>query len=123
MYRRQVTYQNNIHKHVLYIKALVVFHRCWIAYLSRYGGLYILFCKQIHHTIMTSSHVEFGSNRPEIIITMSFIQIYLIYSTSLNFPLAGCHSNFLIQLCKMIKVRGPFVQTLCIESDSYMDAI
>ena len=24
---------------------------------------------------------------------------------------------------RMIKVRGPFVQTLCIEKDSYMDAI
>ena len=26
-------------------------------------------------------------------------------------------------LCKIFKVRGPFVQTLCIEKDSYMDAI
>ena len=26
-------------------------------------------------------------------------------------------------MLKMIKVRVPFVQTLCIEKDSYMDAI
>ena len=25
--------------------------------------------------------------------------------------------------CPYIKMRGPFVQTLCIEKDSYMDAI
>ena len=25
--------------------------------------------------------------------------------------------------CQFVKVRGPFVQTLCIEKDSYMDAI
>ena len=25
------------------------------------------------------------------------------------------------QLYKLLKVRGPFVQTLCIEKDSYMD--
>ena len=26
-------------------------------------------------------------------------------------------------MLKMIKVRGPFIQTLCIEKDSYVDAI
>ena len=33
---------------------------------------------------------------------------------------AGVHGRY---VCMYLKVRGPFVQTLCIEKDSYMDAI
>ena len=31
--------------------------------------------------------------------------------------------NALILIITIIKMKGPFVQTLCIEKDSYMDAI
>ena len=34
-----------------------------------------------------------------------------------------CKIIKLISIHKLLKVRGPFVQTLCIEKDSYMDAI
>ena len=34
------------------------------------------------------------------------------------------NTTFLVTcLMTLVKVRGPFVQTLCIEKDSYMDAI
>ena len=62
------------------------------------------------------SSYNYNIYRMAYYVTLVNLHVFSLYP-----PLAFLHPSALSQIC--FKVRGPFVQILCIEKDSYMDAI